>query len=544
MIYFRFAGNASAAGGGPQSMESTSEIARGQLGAHPLLEIVHEIASAKLSGAVRLQRDRVKAVVYFEAGEVVFAVSNQRRHRLSECALAWQYANAAQLASIPQKNTDVEFGFALVESGVLTTERLEDLFVRLATEVLRQVLHWTDGEWIYDARVRLAQSVRAHVNIQSLLLETVRQLPPDFAAKRLSNHNRQVVPVPAALNGLSLNSMEAYVLSRADSVMQLSLLAQLVGLPEPDLLRSVYSLVLGGFLHGSLWTAALDDTQLNRAKALTAKSKHPSSKSQSGVSRQSGSPAVLSLVDTGQKNAAPDTESPHTTAESDRRAADAFLIRVAEAKNFYEVLDLGRQAGDDEIKRAYYTLARQFHPDRFHQDQGTTFHEGLQSAFAKVSQAYDNLRDSKLRAAHDRKLEAGGSSAGAADPMAADHLAGTPSQQAETRFQLGLAALKKGDAAQALIYCGQAAKMMSTTARYRSAYGQALALNPNKRHEAESELKEAIRLEPKNTAFIVSLAEFYREMGLNHRAIAEFQRALTIEPGNVAVRRRLADLQI
>ncbi|MEO7509278.1 MAG: hypothetical protein ABIZ95_18680, partial [Pyrinomonadaceae bacterium] len=113
-----------------------------------------------------------------------------------------------------------------------------------------------------------------------------------------------------------------------------------------------------------------------------------------------------------------------------------------------------------------------------------------------------------------------------------------------TRFQLGLTALKKGDAPQALIYCGQAAKMMSTTARYRAAYGQALAQNPDKRHEAESELKEAIRLEPKNATFIVVLAEFYSEMGLNHRAIAEFQRALTIEPGNVAARRRLADLQI
>ncbi|MEO6391390.1 MAG: DUF4388 domain-containing protein, partial [Pyrinomonadaceae bacterium] len=479
-------------------MESTNEITQGQLSSHPLLEIVHEIAHAKLSGAVRLQRDRVKAVVYFQAGEVVFAVSNQRKHRLSECALAWQYVNAAHLAAIPQKNNDVEFGYALVESGALTAERLEDLFVRLSAEVLREVLLWIEGEWTYDARVRLARSVRAHVNIQSMLLEAVRQLPPDFAAKRLSNHNRQVVPVPAALNGLALNSMEGYVLSRVDRVMQLEMLVQLGGLPEPDLMRSVYSLVLGGFLHGSLWAAVLDDAQLSRAKALTAKSKSPAGKHQSGASRPVSptpvSSPASSPASTGQKSAAPSTETTEAVAVADRRAADGFLTRVAEAKNFYEVLDIGRQAGDDDIKRAYYMLARQFHPDRFHQDQRTTFHEGLQSAFAKVSQAYDNLRDSKLRAAHDRKLVGSSNSTGAVDPMAADHISGTPSQQAETRFQLGLTALNKGDAPQALIYCGQAAKMMPTTARYRAAYGQALAQNPNKRHDAESELKEAIRL--------------------------------------------------
>ena len=523
-------------------METTSEIAGGQLSAHPLVELVHEIANAKLSGAIRLQHERVKAVVYFDTGEVIFAVSNQRRHRVSECAREWQYVSSAQLTSVPAKPTDIEFGYALVESGILTTERLEDLFVRLTTEVLRELLLWPSGEWIFDARVRLAQSVGAHIALRPLLLEAVRKFPPEFAVKRLANPNRQVVTVPTAMNGLTLTSMEAFVLSRVETGVQLGALGGNVGLPEPDLMRSVYALVLGGFLHGSLWPAAFDEVHLNRAKALTAKSQRPATKVQSSNDRPAFQPAASSSIPPPEKKVAP--EVAEAAAIADRRAADAFLYRVEEAKNFYEVLDLGRQASEDEVKRAYYTLARQFHPDRFHQDQGTSFHVGLQAAFAKVSQAYDNLRDEKLRAAHDRKLVAASSGTGAVDPMSNEQFSGTPSQQAEARFQAGVNALQKGDADQALMLCGQAAKMMPANARYRAAYGQALAQKPNKRHEAEAELKEAIKLDSRNATFMVILAEFYSEMGLNHRAIAEFRRALAIEPGNVIARRRLADLQI
>ena len=58
----------------------------GQLQRHPLTELVREISTESLSGALRLARERAKAVVYFDAGEIIYAASNLRAYRLAECA--------------------------------------------------------------------------------------------------------------------------------------------------------------------------------------------------------------------------------------------------------------------------------------------------------------------------------------------------------------------------------------------------------------------------------------------------------------------------
>ena len=43
----------------------------GQLSEHPLAELISEIAAKNLSGALRITRERVKAVVYDYAADLV-----------------------------------------------------------------------------------------------------------------------------------------------------------------------------------------------------------------------------------------------------------------------------------------------------------------------------------------------------------------------------------------------------------------------------------------------------------------------------------------
>src|SRR6266516_4217780 len=65
-------------------------------------------------------------------------------------------------------------------------------------------------------------------------------------------------------------------------------------------------------------------------------------------------------------------------------------------RDYYEVLGLGRNVADEEIKRAYRKLAVKFHPDKNPEDPHA------EEKFKELGEAYDVLMDPDKRAAYDR----------------------------------------------------------------------------------------------------------------------------------------------
>jgi len=69
---------------------------------------------------------------------------------------------------------------------------------------------------------------------------------------------------------------------------------------------------------------------------------------------------------------------------------------MTEKRDYYEVLGVSKLALDEEIKRAYRQLARQYHPDRNPGDEEAC------TKFKEVQEAYDVLSDSDKRKAYDK----------------------------------------------------------------------------------------------------------------------------------------------
>ena len=524
----------------------------GQLNEHPLGELIREISTAGLSGALRLTHERIKLVVYSDAGEIIYAASNLRIHRLSESLRRWGVMTEQQLAQVGERQTDMELGSALVAAGALSPQALEELLARQVADALRPALLWTDGTWSFDPRVRLASGLRARVELNEILMESARRLPAEFVVARFKDRrNEKLLPATDAPTDLELLPMEAFVLSRVDTPLSVYELVTISGLPEADTLRAVYTLASGGCLRREPEPQAFTEEALRKARTINE-------------ALAKSAPATPDLTPEAEAQSAVVQKPVPVEEEVDEREElEELFARLERATNYYHVLGISRSATPDLVKRTYHRLARRFHPDRFHHDADASLHARVESAFARIAHAYETLKDRQARAVYDMKIEKEGAMAakGSSQPKQSPQPVkeGTPptggaqasqgqpaptaQQRAEESFRQATIALQKGNHQLAITLFGEAARLVPGQPRYRAHYGRALSGNPQTHRQAETEIQAAIAMDTGNASYRVMLAEFYRDLGFQRRAQGELERALSIDPRNVAARQMLDSLR-
>jgi curved DNA-binding protein CbpA len=365
------------------------------------------------------------------------------------------------------------------------------------------------------------------MDTRPLLLEAGRRAAARFVASRFSNPAEIISLNPQPSISENLVSAEGFLLSRLDRPTPLKDLLAVSGVAENEALVHLYSLALAGFVQRERWNHVLGGAAAMRA---------------TGPPLSAPTPTV-----------APVEDKPDELAD-----AQAFLEQLGKAQTHYDVLDVSRESPPAQVKIRYYELARRYHPDRFRRADATLV-KRLESAFARITQAYDTLKDDNLRANYDAKLKARQKAQQLADaapkpttPAPEKPVTTTASpreskvsvaERAEQQFKEGYAAFESGQRKVALGLFASAASAVPKEARYRAFYGRLLAEQIDTRRAAETELQAAVKLDPNNGEYRIMLAELYRDLGLMLRARGEAERAVSADPNNRKARDLLRTLK-
>jgi curved DNA-binding protein CbpA len=232
-------------------------------------------------------------------------------------------------------------------------------------------------------------------------------------------------------------------------------------------------------------------------------------------------------------------EAARADAASDARAADQVTrdeclarLHQAEHADHYLVLGIDSKASPTEIRSAYYTLARRFHPDRFSTGPMADLRPRIESYFTQVTEAYNTLSDPDHRKQYDEDL----ASRLAEIRKAPDR---DTTRLARENFARARVLLDKKRYQDAVTFLENAVQLDDTRFEYHFELGKVLTLNPRRRKDAEQHLIRASEIDPTSVPALVAMGKLLRRMGREAEATAKFEEALRWEPENVEARQAL-----
>ena len=193
-------------------------------------------------------------------------------------------------------------------------------------------------------------------------------------------------------------------------------------------------------------------------------------------------------------------------------------------EDYYAVLGVEESASQEEIRKAYLALAKKLHPDRFPNDPEKRL--VAQSEFAKVSRAHDVVSDAERRAEYDavRLLTRKRHSQNNLSAISPDTQEDGDGLQIDTPLSsTGNFQIPGNETEEENINIKWANKHLSRA--------DDLFRRRNYK-EAETALKEAIRLVPTDPRYHNKLAEVYLARGWKTLAMTEVQSALRNDPKN------------
>jgi tetratricopeptide (TPR) repeat protein len=194
------------------------------------------------------------------------------------------------------------------------------------------------------------------------------------------------------------------------------------------------------------------------------------------------------------------------------------------------MLDIARDATQDEVESAFFALAKRWHPDRLPPELASVS-DACSRVFGRISEAHGTLTDEGQRATYMRLLIDG---------------SGSPETQATVakvieaakNFQKAEVCLRRNDFPQAETFCRKALDDDATQPDYLAMLAWLVALKeenqtPERTMESIQMLERAIAMNDACERAYFWRGMLNKRLGKNEVAVRDFRRAFDLNPRNI-----------
>ncbi len=217
----------------------------------------------------------------------------------------------------------------------------------------------------------------------------------------------------------------------------------------------------------------------------------------------------------------------------------AFTRRFEEMRqqDHFQLLGLERNATDAQVKKAYFKLAKEFHPDKVYNHSERTVKKYSDKLFALINRAYEELKSAETRASYAARLDELAQGIDI-EKEAADLL------QSESEFQKGVVLFRKRDYNGALAHLEEALRLNPREADHHIYLGWILFQKSYPADDAGAKraidhINKGLEIQPRSVVGHLFLANATKVSGDVDRAELLFRKVLQLQPGHVDAQREL-----
>jgi hypothetical protein len=222
------------------------------------------------------------------------------------------------------------------------------------------------------------------------------------------------------------------------------------------------------------------------------------------------------------------------------------LKLLDQGADHFQLLGVAPDVGNEALRKAYFALARQLHPDRLAAFGISDDGRHAQRLFAQINAGFAILSDQARRARYVDVLRRGGEAAVRAEQARAEELT-RRILEAEEAYRRGELALRRDQPAAAVTELERAVQLNPDETDYHAALAWSrFCASPDRPAAAAATriaLDRAIQRAPRSVTARFYLGRVERMLGRDHDALRHFRDVVTAAPGHAEAAAELRVLE-